>query len=75
MIYPTLTMLEEKGSAEATTESNKKIYSVTAQGLEFLAANQARIGELFERLEETGRGFERGTLPVPNPIRRLFKPR
>jgi len=63
VIYPTLTMLEEEGLATATTESNKKVYSVTPEGLEFLAANGTRIDELFERLEETGRGFERGRSP------------
>lgn len=63
VIYPTLTMLEEEGLATASTESNKKVYSVTEEGTQFLVANQARIEELFERLEETGRGFERGRSP------------
>jgi DNA-binding PadR family transcriptional regulator len=63
VIYPTLTMLEEEGLAVSSTESNKKVYSVTPQGIEFLEANKERIGELFQRLEETGRGFERGRSP------------
>jgi len=63
VIYPTLTMLEEEGLATSTIESNKKVYSLTPQGMEFLEANKERIGELFERLEETGRGFERGRSP------------
>jgi DNA-binding PadR family transcriptional regulator len=63
VIYPTLTMLEEEGLATASTENNKKVYSVTPEGQEFLAANGARIEGLFERLEETGRGFERGRSP------------
>ena len=63
VIYPTLTMLEEEGLAASSTESNKKVYSLTPEGIEFLAANQERIAELFERLEETGRGFERGRSP------------
>ena len=37
VIYPTLTMLEEEGLATATSENNKKVYSVTPEGLEFLA--------------------------------------
>jgi DNA-binding PadR family transcriptional regulator len=63
VIYPTLTMLEEEGLASSTTENNKKIYSLTPEGTEFLESNKERIGELFERLEETGRGFERGRSP------------
>ncbi|MGA2851961.1 MAG: PadR family transcriptional regulator [Terracidiphilus sp.] len=63
VIYPTLTMLEEEGLASSVTENNKKIYSLTPEGNEFLESNKERIGELFERLEETGRGFERGRSP------------
>ena len=63
VIYPTLTMLEEEGLATSSMENNKKVYSLTPQGIEFLEANKERIGELFQRLEETGRGFERGRSP------------
>jgi DNA-binding PadR family transcriptional regulator len=63
VIYPTLTMLEEEGFATATTENNKKVYSVTPEGIEHLEANKEKIGQLFVRLEETGRGFERGRSP------------
>jgi len=63
VIYPTLTMLEEEGLASSQTENNKKIYSLTPEGTEFLESNKERIGELFERLEQTGRGFERGRSP------------
>jgi DNA-binding PadR family transcriptional regulator len=63
VIYPTLTMLEEEGLAVSTSENNKKVYSLTEQGAEYLESNKERIGELFERLEETGRGFERGRSP------------
>lgn len=63
VIYPTLTMLEEEGLATTSTENGKKVYSLTPEGSEFLEANKERVGELFERLEETGRGFERGRSP------------
>ncbi len=63
VIYPTLTMLEEEGLAASSTDNNKKVYSLTREGIEFLEANKERIAELFERLEETGRGFERGRSP------------
>ena len=63
VIYPTLTLLEEEGLATSTLENNKKVYSLTEQGIEYLEANKVQIGQLFERLEETGRGFERGRSP------------
>jgi len=64
VIYPTLTMLEEEGLISATTsEGNKKVYSITQQGLEFLEANKQRIGELFMRMEEVSEEFKRGRSP------------
>jgi len=64
VIYPTLTMLEEEGLASvSTSENNKKVYSVTAEGNQYLEANQERIAELFARLEVAGRGFRRGRSP------------
>ena len=63
VIYPTLTMLEEEGLATSTSENNKKIYSLTPEGIEYLESNKERVGELFQRLEETGRGLERGRSP------------
>jgi DNA-binding PadR family transcriptional regulator len=61
VIYPTLTLLEEEGLASASvSESNKKVYSLTAEGQAFLEANKERIGELFERIEAVGERFERG---------------
>src|SRR4051812_21008174 len=39
VIYPTLTLLEEEGLATSAAENNKKVYSVTPEGLAFLEAN------------------------------------
>ena len=63
VIYPTLTLLEEEGLASASLSENKKTYSLTAEGLAYVEANKQRIDELFSRLEETGRSFERGRSP------------
>jgi DNA-binding PadR family transcriptional regulator len=63
VVYPTLTMLEEEGLIAATLTDGKKVYSVTEEGLKYLEANKERVGQLFERLEETGRGFKRGRSP------------
>ena len=63
VIYPTLTLLEEEGLATASTENNKKVYSVTEEGRQYLENHKQRLDELFERLEQTGKGFERGRSP------------
>jgi DNA-binding PadR family transcriptional regulator len=64
VIYPTLTMLEEEGLASAaTSDANKKVYSVTAEGTAYLETNKGRVAELMERVQEAGRGFERGRSP------------
>ncbi len=64
VIYPTLTLLEEEGLASASTSSdNKKVYTVTPAGLAFLEANKQRVDELFARLDEASKGFERGRSP------------
>lgn len=63
VIYPTLTMLEEEGLATSTTQDNKKVYSVTDAGREYLKANAARAQELFERIDEASKSFERGRAP------------
>jgi DNA-binding PadR family transcriptional regulator len=63
VIYPTLTLLEEEGLASASSENNKKVYSVTPEGAQYLETHKERIEQLFERLKETGRGFERGRSP------------
>lgn len=63
VIYPTLTLLEEEGLTSASTENGKKVYSVTAEGTGFLEAHKGRVEELFARLEETSKSFERGRSP------------
>ena len=63
VIYPTLTMLEEEGLAASTSDNNKKVYSVTPQGLAYLEAHKQRVDELFARLEHAERGFRRGRSP------------
>jgi DNA-binding PadR family transcriptional regulator len=63
VVYPTLTMLEEEGLAVTSVENNRKIYSVTPEGMEYLRANNRRVREVFERVEEAGRGFERERSP------------
>src|SRR5580700_3899288 len=63
VIYPTLALLEEEGLTVASTEDNKKVYSVTAEGIQHLESNKGRVEEIFSRLDAAGRGFERGRSP------------
>jgi DNA-binding PadR family transcriptional regulator len=63
VIYPTLTMLEEEGLTAVSSESGRKVYSVTPEGMEYLQTNRRHVEELFARLQEAGRSFERGRSP------------
>jgi DNA-binding PadR family transcriptional regulator len=46
VIYPTLQMLEEMGYARSEERDGKKIYSITASGLEFLKENKDFADEI-----------------------------
>jgi DNA-binding PadR family transcriptional regulator len=53
IVYPTLTLLEELGHLAVDTAdgSNRKRYSVTDAGRDFLAANRALTDELMARMQ------------------------
>jgi len=64
VIYPTLTMLDEEGfTSEKTSDANKKVYSVTPEGLAYLQQNKERVIQVFDRLKEAGEGFRRRRSP------------
>jgi DNA-binding PadR family transcriptional regulator len=63
VVYPTLTLLEEEGLATSSTEGNKKLYTVSEQGKEYLKANNATVKVIFGRMEQAGRVFGRGRSP------------
>lgn len=64
VVYPTLTMLEEEGYATvASTESNKKLYTVTEAGTKLLQASQETLKAIFGRMEKAGKAFGRGRSP------------
>lgn len=62
-IYPTLTLLEEEGLTAAAETDGKKVYSVTPEGQKYLDDNKERVDDLFRRIDEAGRNFERGRSP------------
>ena len=60
VVYPTLTMLEERGFTEVvSSEGNRKVYGVTDAGKQELEANAARLRNIAERIEDSGERFER----------------
>jgi DNA-binding PadR family transcriptional regulator len=64
VVYPTLTMLEERGLAEVqSTEGNRKVYAVTEAGQAELAANAERLRAITERLDSSGKAFRRERSP------------
>jgi DNA-binding PadR family transcriptional regulator len=54
VVYPTLTFLEETGHVIAQPEGAKKLYFVTDEGREHLAANRALADAVFDRLAAFG---------------------
>jgi DNA-binding PadR family transcriptional regulator len=70
MVYPALTYLEEVGYATVEAEGSKKLYQITAAGLEKLNENRAfvdaaltqlaRIGSKMERVRQAFAGDEPG---------------
>jgi DNA-binding PadR family transcriptional regulator len=64
VVYPTLTLLEEEGYATvSSTESSKKLYTVTELGIEYLKSNQGILKAIFGRMEQAGKAFGRGRSP------------
>ena len=50
VIYPTLTMLEELGQVESTTEGTRKNFAITPAGAEALAENQDAVNLLLGKI-------------------------
>ncbi len=67
VVYPTLTLLEEQGNATVEEIGGKKSYTITEQGKEFLAANQAFAQAAMGRMR--GNGFPDGMGKPPQLIR------
>jgi len=52
VVYPTLTLIEEMGYATAAQDQGgRKLYTLTAEGEAFLAANRAQVDAIFARLD------------------------
>jgi DNA-binding PadR family transcriptional regulator len=63
VVYPTLTLLEEEGLAVSSSEGNKKLFTVTEAGREYLKAKNATVKVIFGRMEQARKVFGRGRSP------------
>ncbi len=63
VVYPTLTLLEEEELATSSTEGNKKLYTATEKGKEYLKQNAATVKAIFGRMEQAQKVFGRGRSP------------
>lgn len=64
VIYPTLTHLEEVGLIESAAQHGpKRLYSITASGGAYLAANSSQIDAIRARMASACQAF--GTEPAP----------
>jgi len=63
VVYPSLTFLEEEGLAVSSTEGNKRLYTATEQGREYLKTNDATVKEIFGRMEQARQILDRGQSP------------
>ena len=70
VVYPMLTMLEEMGFANATTEGTRKLYAITEEGSKALAENKAMVDALFSRIEHLRQEYARHR---PQPIERALE--
>jgi DNA-binding PadR family transcriptional regulator len=63
VVYPTLTLLEEEEYVTSSTEGNKKLYTATERGKEYLKGNSATVKAIFGRMEQAQKVFGRGRSP------------
>src|SRR5580692_2202517 len=63
VIYPTLTMLEELGHATVVEADGKKLYSITAGGSEYLAANKAALNNALQHMQSVNTAHGGGPAP------------
>lgn len=64
VVYPTLTHLEELGYLRSESGGGtKKLYSITEEGAQFLAANKALVDAIFTRMAEASRSSGGGPAP------------
>src|SRR5215831_12922170 len=65
IVYPNLNLLEELGyvRSEAAAEGTRKLYTITEEGTNYLAANRAATDAIFARIAEISRAYGGGPAP------------
>lgn len=73
MVYPNLSLLEELGYLRSeAAEGTRKLYTITAEGANYLAANRAAADAIFARIAEIGRAYAGGPAPeIQRAVRNL----
>lgn len=61
-IYPTIAQLEDEGLVSVVADAGRKVVTMTGAGREYLADNQAAIGDPFAAIQQTGNGDLRNEL-------------
>lgn len=56
-VYPALQSLEDEGLVRSEEKDGRKVYTITEDGLEFLASNRDRVEEILHRIAEFARHF------------------
>jgi len=56
LVYPTLQLLEDEGHVTSKTEDGKRIYTITEQGMKFLAEKKSVLEEVFQRRQKFFKG-------------------
>lgn len=69
VIYPTLTLLQELGHVTVEEHEGKKRYSITDDGRQYLAENQAAVDAVMARMQDVSKRFGGG--PAPQIIRAM----
>ncbi|MGD0639831.1 MAG: PadR family transcriptional regulator [Roseiarcus sp.] len=72
VVYPTLTLIEDMGYATAAQDQGgRKLYTLTAEGEAFLAANRAQIDAIFARLDGAEGGRRGDIAPLFRAMQNL----
>jgi len=52
IVYPTLQMLEEMGYVTSSQQNGKKVYTITKEGLSFLAEREQIVEDIMSRMKK-----------------------
>ena len=56
-VYPTLQSLEDDGYVSSEEADGRKVYTITAEGREFLDSNQDRVEQILHRIADFAKHF------------------